>query len=746
MSPLGVNTAALINENLPSSTKFPTETAVVNFVNNAVSTYSAKFLGTLSLTNDLNLPYTSSNATIAAALNSYQFEDTPSVNDFCFVEIDDPQTTGPDEYRRFSFDGSVWKYQYTINSTAFTPTQWAAINSGVTSQKVSDYDSHLVNQSNPHNVTKEQVGLGNVTNDAQVKRSEMGAANGVPTLDNTTKIPLSQLPIAIDPNNGDTSKFLNERGNFTSVPVVNSFTYEGASSYPNSAPSVPAVVDYVQKSEFIITPEAGKKFFTIAKLKKTDFPERASLKITLAPAATDADTGFAEPQSADLYITCMAQGESTQYDKYNVTIRWYYPSTALYTWNTYPTDGMKEIYLIESGNYIYVVLETAIDTLDLYTTNILCHTDNRAFVFVGTQGAAIPSGTVKAGADFLSYLGSQFKRTGYKKTIVVPAGTDYYEFLGSSYSNSFKQLVFGSEQGLGSEFIDAVVQVIFESTSDGDAYSRLGLGQAVVAHIVYDGASRGYVAFHGSSYTDLVTLAMNSDGTLTGDVEGVGLNAVERKILSATHADNFDSTDDNHVPTCKAVNDFVGTGNFPNMAAGKMSNAAGSFLRPVYVGSDGSVNQSSLGIYSYSLGSGGYCRLATITFDGDANSVYTGCQFAVSWRSIGSRSGSGILAISFSEWENASFGAAISGRVLITNARNMNSNAANNLFFYARKVTDYQYIIGIYSATQQYISISLMSTGGLSSIDIPSSVTTDSGTGITILPYSVPTLTDIYPT
>lgn len=433
MSPLGVNTAALINENLPSSTKFPTETAVVNFVNNAVSTYSAKFLGTLSLTNDLNLPYTSSNATIVAALNSYQFEDTPSVNDFCFVEIDDPQTTGPDEYRRFSFDGSVWKYQYTINSTAFTPTQWAAINSGVTSQKVSDYDSHLVNQSNPHNVTKEQVGLGNVTNDAQVKRSEMGAANGVPTLDNTTKIPLSQLPIAIDPNNGDTSKFLNERGNFTSVPVVNSFTYEGASSYPNSAPSVPAVVDYVQKSEFVILPESGKKFFTIAKLKKTDFPERASLKITLAPAATDADTGFAEPQSADIDITCMAQGDSASYDKYDVTIRWYYPGTALYTWNSYPTDGMKEIYLIESGNYIYVVLETAIDTLDLYTTKILCHTDNRAFVFVGTQGATIPSGTIKDSAEMLPVV--------TREPIVFETTGVIYNYFTLCDLNTFKEAI-----------------------------------------------------------------------------------------------------------------------------------------------------------------------------------------------------------------------------------------------------------------------------------------------------------------
>lgn len=42
-------------------------------------------------------------------------------------------------------------------------------------------------------INKEFVGLNNVTNDAQVKRSEMGAANGVPTLDSNGKIPVNQL-------------------------------------------------------------------------------------------------------------------------------------------------------------------------------------------------------------------------------------------------------------------------------------------------------------------------------------------------------------------------------------------------------------------------------------------------------------------------------------------------------------------------------------------------------------------------
>lgn len=48
------------------------------------------------------------------------------------------------------------------------------------------------------NISKLDVGLGNVTNDSQVKRSEMGVANGVATLDGTGKVPAAQLPAYVD--------------------------------------------------------------------------------------------------------------------------------------------------------------------------------------------------------------------------------------------------------------------------------------------------------------------------------------------------------------------------------------------------------------------------------------------------------------------------------------------------------------------------------------------------------------------
>lgn len=48
------------------------------------------------------------------------------------------------------------------------------------------------------NISKANIGLGNVTNDAQVKRSEMGVASGVATLGTDGKVPTSQLPAYVD--------------------------------------------------------------------------------------------------------------------------------------------------------------------------------------------------------------------------------------------------------------------------------------------------------------------------------------------------------------------------------------------------------------------------------------------------------------------------------------------------------------------------------------------------------------------
>lgn len=82
---------------------------------------------------------------------------------------------------------------------------------------------HITNTNNPHNVTKEQIGLSNVTNDAQVKRNEMGVANGVATLNANAKIPNNLLDSIIVKYN--TTSELPTNGESNKIYIVNNLLY-----------------------------------------------------------------------------------------------------------------------------------------------------------------------------------------------------------------------------------------------------------------------------------------------------------------------------------------------------------------------------------------------------------------------------------------------------------------------------------------------------------------------------------------
>ena len=71
---------------------------------------------------------------------------------------------------------------------------------------VKDVNGNSIVKNKVATLSKAAVGLDNVTPDAQVKRSEMGAAGGVATLDLTGKVPSSQLPSYVD----DVLEYANE--------------------------------------------------------------------------------------------------------------------------------------------------------------------------------------------------------------------------------------------------------------------------------------------------------------------------------------------------------------------------------------------------------------------------------------------------------------------------------------------------------------------------------------------------------
>lgn len=148
-----------------SDTTYPTDKAVADFVNSSVSTNTANYIS------DNGNPFTS-----LADLQAYS--GTVTNNDYAFVTgTDSDGNTYYDRYKASVSGGVVtWAKEYRLNNSSFTAAQWAAISSGITSALVSSYSSHIANTNNPHNVTKTQVGLGNVDNTSDADKPISTAA------------------------------------------------------------------------------------------------------------------------------------------------------------------------------------------------------------------------------------------------------------------------------------------------------------------------------------------------------------------------------------------------------------------------------------------------------------------------------------------------------------------------------------------------------------------------------------------
>lgn len=141
------------------------------------------------LTSDSNNNPFATKAALDAAEEYYVSGElvTPKLNDYTIVLSDESRPTGSGEYPTTRYvcvdivnNKPVWAFQYQINNGNFTPEQQAAIDSGITTEKVALYDSwedkiaqaldHIANNNNPHNVTKEQIGLGNVDNTSDLDK------------------------------------------------------------------------------------------------------------------------------------------------------------------------------------------------------------------------------------------------------------------------------------------------------------------------------------------------------------------------------------------------------------------------------------------------------------------------------------------------------------------------------------------------------------------------------------------------
>lgn len=131
---------------VPAQATVDNQLADKDFVNSSIATSTATFRGTYNVVTDLHLSTSATHQQVATALgNTISLADN---NDYCFVEIptDDLTPTETLQVDRYKYNGSSWSFEYTLNNSGYTSAQWKAINSGITSGKVTQYDGYATSK------------------------------------------------------------------------------------------------------------------------------------------------------------------------------------------------------------------------------------------------------------------------------------------------------------------------------------------------------------------------------------------------------------------------------------------------------------------------------------------------------------------------------------------------------------------------------------------------------------------------
>lgn len=111
------NRVTAIEDVVPAQATAQNQLADKAFVNSSISTNTANFIGTFNSVADLEA-----------------YSGTVTNNDYAFVTSTD--AAGNTLYNRYKYNGTAWVFEYALNNSGFTASQWAAINSGATAAAI----------------------------------------------------------------------------------------------------------------------------------------------------------------------------------------------------------------------------------------------------------------------------------------------------------------------------------------------------------------------------------------------------------------------------------------------------------------------------------------------------------------------------------------------------------------------------------------------------------------------------------
>lgn len=156
-----------INSKIPAQASSSNQLADKEFVNSSISTNTAYFIGTFNS---------------VAELEAYSGPLTN--NDYAFVVRKDNQ--GNTVYDRYKYTDATnsWVFEYTLNNSSFTASQWQAINSGITDNLVGEFKAKGALLDYANDVLSLEDSEGNVLSSVTIQAS--AAADGKSITKNTS--------------------------------------------------------------------------------------------------------------------------------------------------------------------------------------------------------------------------------------------------------------------------------------------------------------------------------------------------------------------------------------------------------------------------------------------------------------------------------------------------------------------------------------------------------------------------------
>lgn len=123
-----------IDDVIPSTATSSNKLTDKNYVDDSINQVAAYYI-----TKNAQWDAFATKAELTAATTFYSWwvVRTPTRNDYCIVLADE---THSGYCTRYSYQGTQWEYQYTVNESAMTQAQLDALNSWITAAKVSTYD------------------------------------------------------------------------------------------------------------------------------------------------------------------------------------------------------------------------------------------------------------------------------------------------------------------------------------------------------------------------------------------------------------------------------------------------------------------------------------------------------------------------------------------------------------------------------------------------------------------------------